>query len=382
MTVPLMQPWLGAEEEQAAAEAVRSGWLAQGPRVAAFETALASRVGADHAVAVSSGTTALHLGLLLLGVGPGDEVIVPSLSYIATASVVTYVGATPVFADVELTTQNVTAETIAAVAGPRTKAVIVVHQAGIPADIERIRSAMAAAGLAIFEDAACGLGASYRGRTIGSHSALVAVSFHPRKVITTGEGGMLLLSGDRATEHAERARRLREHGVSAGAWARQRTPIPSSEHFPEIGFNFRMSDVQAAIGLVQLGRLSRIVARRRELATNYQELLADVPGLLLARDPDDGETNYQSFWVLLPDDFSVSRDQLLSAMDAAGISCRRGIMATHLEQAFAHLPPVTLPNTEKLCARSLILPLFHTMSDDDQVSVANVLRRQAGMSLV
>lgn len=379
--MPLMQPWLGIEEEEAAAEAVRSGWLAQGPRVAAFETALASRAGADHAVAVSSGTTALHLGLLLLGVGPGDEVVVPSLSYIATASVVTYVGATPVFADVELTTQNVSAETISTVVGPRTKAVIVVHQAGIPADMEPIQSAMAAVGVPVFEDAACGLGSSYRGCEIGSHSPLVAVSFHPRKVITTGEGGMLLLSGDRSAEYADRGRRLREHGVSVGAWVRHDTSTPSGEHYPEVGFNFRMSDVQAAIGLVQLGRLDRIVARRRELAENYQELFADVPGLLTARDPDYGATNYQSFWVLLPDDFPVSREQLLAAMDAAGISCRRGIMAAHLEQAFSHLPPASLPNTERLCARSLILPLFHTMSDEDQASVASVLRRHAGLSL-
>jgi len=382
MTVPLMQPWLGIDEEQAAADAVRSGWLAQGPRVAAFETALASRVGAEHAVAVSSGTTALHLGLLLLGLGAGDEVIVPSLSYIATASAVTYVGATPIFADVELRTQNVSLQTISAVLSARTKAVIAVHQAGIPADVEPIQSALGAAGVAIVEDAACALGVIYRGREIGSHSDLVAVSFHPRKVITTGEGGMLLLSGDGAAEHVERARRLREHGVSIGAWERHRSVTKLGEHFPEVGFNFRMSDVQAAVGLVQLGRLEQIVARRRELAAKYQELLGDVPGLLIARDPDYGETNYQSFWVLLPDDFPVSRDQLLAAMDAAGISCRRGIMAAHLEQAFSHLPPVELPNTETLAARSLILPLFHAMTDDDQVSVANILRRHAGMSLL
>jgi perosamine synthetase len=380
MTVPLMQPWLGAEEAEAAADAVRSGWLAQGPRVAAFEEALADRVGADHGVAVSSGTAALHLGLLLLGVGPGDEVIVPSLSHIATASVVTYVGATPVFADVDLRTQNVTGETIAVVLTPRTRAVIPVHQAGTPADVGAIRSTLGATGIEILEDAACALGATYGGREIGTHSDLVAVSFHPRKVITTGEGGMLLLSSDRAVERAERARRLREHGVSASAWARHNSGDPSSEAFPEVGFNFRMSDVQAAVGLVQLGRLDRIVARRRELAARYHQLLGDVPGLLMPADPDHGETNYQSFWVLLPVDFPIGRDHLLQEMKSAGVSCRRGIMAAHLEKAFSHLPPAELPNTETLSTRSLILPLFHAMTDDDQVAVANVLRRHAGMS--
>jgi len=375
-----MKPWLGAEEASAAAEAVRSGWLAQGPRVAAFETALASRVDADYGVAVSSGTTALHLGLLVLGVGPGDEVIVPSLSYIATASAVTYVGATPVFADVDPITQNATAETIGAVVSRRTKAVIPVHQAGIPADIEPIRSAFAATGVAVFEDAACGLGATYQGRAIGSHSDLVAVSFHPRKVITSGEGGMLLLSGERADERAERARRLREHGVSVSAWARHLEAAPAHEHFPEVGFNFRMSDVHAAIGLVQLGRLDRIVARRRELAATFHRLLGDLPGLVMAGDPGYGETNYQSFWIVLPDDFPVSRDQLLQAMEDAGISCRRGIMAAHLEKAFSHLPPANLPNTERLSARSLILPLFHEMTARDQDSVAGVVRQQAGLS--
>jgi perosamine synthetase len=376
-----MRPWVGPEEEEAAAEAVRSGWLSQGPRVAAFEAALASRVEADHGVAVSSGTTALHLALLLLGVGPGDEVIVPSLSYIATASVVTHVGATPVFADVEPATQNVTAETIAAALTGRTRVVMPVHQAGIPADIDAIASALDGTGIAVLEDAACGLGATYRGRPVGAHSPMVAVSFHPRKVITTGEGGMLLLSGERADEHLERARRLREHGVSTGAWSRHQDAQTVEEHFDEIGFNFRMSDVHAAIGLVQLGRLDRIVARRRELAAAYHGLLGDLPGLVMAGDPEHGRANYQSFWVTLPDDFPVGRDRVLAAMDAAGISCRRGIMAAHLEKAFCHLAVAKLPVTERLAARSLIVPLFHQMTAADQRAVANVIRREAGAPL-
>jgi dTDP-4-amino-4,6-dideoxygalactose transaminase len=377
MTIPLMRPWLGPEEAEAAAAAIADGWVAQGPRVAAFEDALATRVAADAGVAVSSGTAALHLALLLLGVGPGDEVIVPSLSYIATTSVVTYVGATPVFADVETHTQNVGADTIAGALSDRTRAVIVVHQAGVPADLDPIAALCREAGVELIEDAACALGSTYRGRAIGSHSALVAISFHPRKVITTGEGGMLLVS--RREGWAERARRLREHGVNRSAWSRHRQAQPSDETFAEVGFNYRMSDVHAAIGLVQLGRLDTILARRRRLAARYHELLADVDGLVMARDPANGETNFQSFWLLLPEGFPMSRDALLARMADRGISARRGIMAVHREPAFSRLARAHLPTTDALASRSLILPLFHSMEDSDQFHVANVIRQAAGV---
>jgi len=377
VTIPVMKPWLGAEEASAAAEAVSSGWVAQGPRVAAFEQAVAQSVGAEHGVAVTSCTTALHLALVLLGVGPGDEVVVPSLSFIATANVVVHAGATPVFADVDLASQNLTPETLAGALTTRTRAVILVHQGGAPADIDAIHAVCDPLDVAVIEDAACALGSTYKGRPVGVHSDLVALSFHPRKVITTGEGGMLLIS---RAEWAERARRLREHGMSVSASARHESSKMIFEQYDEVGFNYRMTDVQAAIGLVQLRRLDAIVARRRALASTYRDLLSDVPGIVMASDPPDGRSNFQSFWVLLPDEFPVQRDELLQRMLAAGISCRRGIMAAHLEPAYAQDEPLDLPVTERLTRGSVILPLFHEMTADQQRHVIDVFRKEAGLS--
>ena len=361
--IPIMRPWLGPEEAAAAAEAIASGWVAQGPRVAEFERAVCERVDAGHGVAVSSCTAGLHLALVVLGVGPGDEVAVPSLSFVACANAPRYVGATPVFADVEPATQNMSAATIEPVLTPATRAVILVHQAGVPADVTAVRALCEPRGIAVVEDAACAIGASYRGRPVGGGADLAAFSFHPRKVITTGEGGMLVTAHQ---DWAERLRRLREHGMNVSAATRHASDRLVLERYLETGFNYRMTDVQAAIGLAQLGRLNAIVARRRELAGRYHEQLADVPGLRMAGDPPWGKANFQSFWMVLPDGFPVGRDELLRRMLAAGIASRRGIMAAHLEPAFAGHPHVPLPVTERLTRRSLLLPLYHTMTEAEQ----------------
>ncbi len=377
VTIPVMRPWLGQDEADAAAEAVRSGWVAQGPRVATFEERVAERVGAGYGVAVSSCTTALHLGLLLLGVGPGDEVVVPSLSFIATANVVVQAGAEPVFADVDPLTLNLTAEAVEAALTTRTRAVILVHQAGTPADIDAVAAVCAPRRVPILEDAACAIGATYKGRPIGASGNLAAFSFHPRKVITTGEGGMLL-TGD--AEMAGRGRRLREHGMNVSAASRHQADRLVLEAYEEVGFNYRMTDMQAAVGLVQLSKLDAIVTRRRTLAAAYRRMLADVPGLQMADDPPYGRSNFQSFWITLPDDFPVSRNELLERMLAEGISGRRGIMAAHLEPAYTGRPAGRLPATERVTSRSLILPMFHEMTDDQQRHVADVIRKEAGLS--
>jgi len=370
--IPVMRPWLGEEEANAAAEAVRSGWVAQGPRVAEFESRFAETVEARQAVAVSSCTTALHLGLVLLGVRPGDEVIVPSLSFIATTNVVRHVGATPVFADVERTTGNLTAATVEAALSPRTSAVILVHQGGMPADVASIRAVCEAHGVAILEDAACAIGSTYRGRPVGADAPLAAWSFHPRKLLTTGEGGMLTLAD---AESARRARRLREHGMSVSAADREASGGAMIEQYLEVGFNFRMTDIQAAVGLVQLTRLAATVAERRDRADRYGRLLAQVDGVQAPVDPPHGTTNYQSYVVRLAPWFAPHRNALLARLAAAGISARRGIMAAHTEPAYSAHPHGDLSVTEEITAGSLILPLFHGLTDAEQDRVVDELGR-------
>jgi perosamine synthetase len=373
--IPVMVPWLGEEEAEAAAEAVRSGWVAQGPRVAEFERAFAAEVGAAHGVAVSSGTAALHLGLVALGVGPGDEVVVPSLSFIATANAARYVGATPVFADVDLATGNLTPDTVADALTPRTRAVILVHQGGVPADLDALRRLCSERGLGLLEDAACAAGVRYRGRPVGTGAQVAAWSFHPRKLLTTGEGGMVTTDD---AEAAARMRRLREHGMNVSAADRHASKQPVLEAYLETGFNYRMTDIQAAIGLVQLRKLAATVAERRDLAARYQCELAGVPGLTPVTDPGYGQTNYQSFWVRLGDGFPVSRDELLLRLSDAGVSARRGIMAAHLEPAYADVSTPKLPATEDLSLNSVILPVFHGMTAAQQDRVVAVLKAAGG----
>jgi perosamine synthetase len=373
-----MIPWFGEAEAEAVAEVVRSGWVAQGPRVLAFENAFSERVSAKSAIAVSNCTTGLHLALVLAGIGPGDEVVVPSLSFIATANVVKYQGAIPVFADVEASTLNLTPKTIEAVLTPRTRAVIAVHQGGTPLDLDALRAFCVAGDLELIEDAACAVGSTYAGRPIGEGARFAAFSFHPRKLLTTGEGGMLVTDD---VELAIRGRRLREHGMDLSATARHSSATVQLESYSEVGFNYRMTDLQAALGLVQLDRLGAMIARRRELAVRYQEALADIPGLVTAVDPAYGTSNFQSFWVLLPEGFPIERDELLQVLLDGGISARRGIMAAHREPAYAAHPHIALPVTERMTARTLILPLYHQISLTDQNRVIDLLHRAARTSV-
>ena len=375
--IPVARPTLGEEEAAAARRAILSGWVVQGPEVAAFEQEFAALAGAPYAVACSSGTAALHLALLALDLKPGDEVITVSSSFIATANAVRYVGATPVFVDVELETGNMDANLIEAAITPRTRAILAVHQLGLPCDLGRILASAQRHKLPVVEDAACAIGSEIRleggdwepiGRPRGR---LATFSFHPRKVITTGDGGMVT-GGD--PEIMARLARLRTHAMSLSTAERHGSGKVMFEQYLEVGYNYRLSDIQGAMGREQLKRLPGLVAARRRLAARYRGALAGNPHLTLPREPDFARSNWQSFWIILQDDAPLSQLELMQTLLARGIHTRRGVMCAHREPAYRDLPlRAPLPVSELLQDRSVILPLYPDLTERDQDRVIAAL---------
>jgi len=373
--IPIIKPMMDEREAEAARRVILSGWITQGPEVAAFEQEFAAYTGAEHAVAVSNCTTALHLALMALGIKPGDEVITVSHSFIATANVIHYCGATPVFVDVDPVTFNIDPALIEAAITPQTKAILCVHQMGMPCNLAAIVKLARARGLLVIEDAACAIGGEilWQGQweKIGKvHGDIACFSFHPRKVMSTGDGGMITTSNK---EWAAKCRLLRQHGMSVPDTVRHGSAKVIFESYPVVGFNFRMTDIQAAVGREQLKRLSQIVADRRAIADQYRNLMSGILGLTLPREPDYARSNWQSFCVRLP----AGSDQraVMQSMLDAGVSTRRGIMCSHREDPYRDARRAgSLSHSEAAQDQCIVLPLYGQMTPADVTTVADALR--------
>jgi dTDP-4-amino-4,6-dideoxygalactose transaminase len=361
--IPIAKPYLTEEDAQAAYDAIMSGWITQGPRVQEFEEKFAAYTGAKHAVAVSNCTTGLHLAMIVAGLKAGDEVICPSMSYIATANSIMYVGATPVFAEVHPETYNLDVTDTERRITSKTKAILLVHQIGMPSDIDAFAELCKKHNLILIEDAACAAGSSYKGKKIGAHSDLVCFSFHPRKVISTGDGGMVTTNND---AYAERMKLLRQHGMSVNAGARHgATKIIFEDHL-EVAYNYRMTDIQAAVGIQQLAKLDWIVAERRKIAHRYLTELSDITCIRLPHEEEGYFTNWQSFSIYLKENAPLSRNELMQALLDKGIASRRGVMTSHRETAYKNMcEGLSLPQTEDACDNSIIIPLYVPMEDND-----------------
>ncbi|MPZ20451.1 MAG: aminotransferase class I/II-fold pyridoxal phosphate-dependent enzyme [Luteitalea sp.] len=361
--IPVAKPVLDTLEVEALRRVILSGWVTQGPEVAAFEREFAEHVGAPYACAVSSCTTALHLALMAVGVGAGDEVVTVSHSFVATANAIRHCGATPVFVDIEAGGYNMDPALVEPVLGSRTKAILCVHQLGMPCDLSRIVEIGRRWGIPVIEDAACAIGSEIfwagRWEKIGRpHGDVACFSFHPRKVITTGDGGMITTADP---EIDRKCRLWRQHSMSVPDTVRHGANEVIFESYPEVGFNFRMTDMQAAVGRVQLTRLPSIVADRRRIAEEYSGRLATIEGIGVPREPTWARTNWQSYCIELPE--WCDQRTVMQRMLDHGISTRRGVMNTHLEPPYkSAVTRAVLSRSERAQQRGVILPMVPWMT--------------------
>lgn len=367
--IVLAKPYLTEEEAEAAYNTILTGWITQGPKVQEFEHKFAAYTGAKYAVAVSNCTTALHLSMIVAGIGVGDEVICPSLSYIATANAIKYTGATPVFAEVIKDTYNLDPAAVEQKINKNTKAILIVHQIGLPADIDAFKLLAEKYNLQLIEDAACAAGSAYKGQKIGSHSDLVCFSFHPRKVISTGDGGMITTNRE---DFYERLKLLRQHGMSVNDRVRHESKTVLFEDHLEVGYNYRMTDIQASVGIKQLEKLDWIVSQRRLVAEAYLNILKDIPCLQLPKEEEGYFSNFQSFSIYLKPSCPLERNELMQRLLGAGISTRRGVMTIHRVTAYrSESKGVYLPISEDLNDNSIIIPLYIPMEESEISYVIN-----------
>jgi perosamine synthetase len=371
--IPIARPALDVEDAEAARRAILSGWVSQGPEVAAFEAEFAAYVGAPHACAVSSCTAALHLALLAVGVGSGDEVITVSHSYIATANAIRFCGARPVFLDIDPLTFNMNPGKLARAVTARTKAILCVHQMGMPCDLSSILPTAREYGLPVVEDAACAIGSEIHldgsWQQIGKpHGDIACFSFHPRKVITTGDGGMLTTANP---DWDRLFRLLRQHAMSVSDVARHASQRVTFESYPMVGYNYRMTDIQGAVGRNQLRRLPNLLACRRDLARRYHACLSQVTNVSTPYQPAWARSNWQSYCVRLPK--GADQRAFMQFMLDNGVATRRGIMCAHLEDAYRGLDlRFPLPESEAAQQNCILLPLYADMTDADQGRVVDV----------
>lgn len=378
--IPVAKPLLDELEVEAVRRVVLSGWVTQGPEVAAFEREFAAYVQTEHACAVSNCTTALHLALKAVGVGPGDEVITVSHTFIATANAIRYLGGVPVFIDIETSGFNIDPELIQAEITPRTKAILCVHQLGMPCNLAAIVEIGRSNDIPVIEDAACATGSEifWNGQweKIGRPRGDIACfSFHPRKVVTTGDGGMLTTANP---EYDRKFRLWRQHGMSVPDTVRHGSRQVIYEGYPELGYNYRMTDLQAAMGRVQLTRLPELISRRRHLAELYRQELRDITWLETPIEPSWARSNWQSYCVMLPP-WLDQRETMQVLLDK-GISTRRGIMNIHREDAYVgwtthRVAASQLPRSVAAQEGAIILPLFAQLTDEEVLFVADTLRK-------
>jgi UDP-4-amino-4-deoxy-L-arabinose-oxoglutarate aminotransferase len=373
--LPFSRPSITEAEIAAVAEVLRSGWITTGPKTAQFEREFAQYVGCAGAAALCSATAGMHLGLKALGIGPGDEVVTPSMTWVSTVNLIVLAGATPVFADVDRDTLMVSPASIEACLSDRTRAVIPVHFAGAATDIEPIRRLTAARGIPLVEDAAHALGTRYNGRHVG-HCGTSIFSFHPIKNITTGEGGMF------CTDDAgllERVRRLKFHGLGADAYDRRTQGRSPQAEVLEPGYKYNMTDIAAALGLGQLARVDALNARRTELAMRYRERLADIEEIIPLSDPPYPMKHAWHLFVvrLDTDKAGLSRDEFMDQLRRRNIGTGLHFRAVHLQKYYREsmgLRRGLLPNTEWNSDRICSLPLFPDMTLGDVEDVVAAIR--------